>query len=309
MDGEVGKPPAKAVVPAFEDPLSILASEAAPAPQPVAPRHRSDASLPPAPSRFSGDNSNNFVGPGGKRQSAGIIGGISSLASDAFSEGLSSAMAMAGISAKGGDDNTPRIKDNFVSSVSAAVSNVMDNITNNSSTSYESIKASSSSDLKDLAGGSDTPDYPLITGEHKLMSLHDAYLQLVPGRLLPGVLFMTNYRMVFVPSAAHLATIAAYNPSIHSWLNVPLACIDRVEKERKPRDSKSTGMTILVTCKDCRSHRLTVQSAGSNSTSDYEIEKGDFFRTPTDHTYTLTRLVLPSQPSQCCVHTRSLTTT
>ena len=97
---------------------------------------------------------------------------------------------------------------------------------------------------------------------------------------------MTNYRMVFVPSATHLATIAAYNPSVYSWLNVPLACIDRVEKERKPRESRSTGITILITCKDCRVHRLTVQSTGNNSTSDYEIEKGKHFlgRTHTNNT-------------------------
>lgn len=119
----------------------------------------------------------------------------------------------------------------------------------------------------DSGGEASCEDIPLFTGEQKLMNLKDAYIQLSPGRLIPGTLFMTNYRMAFVPPPSHLAMLAKDNPSIYSWLNVPLASIDRVDKERKPKDARSTGITIVITCKDVRQHRITTNGG------EYELDR------------------------------------
>ena len=110
-------------------------------------------------------------------------------------------------------------------------------------------------------------DIPLLSGEQKLMSLKDAYIQVSPGRLLPGTLFMTNYRVAFVPSPSYLVILAATNPSIYSWLNVPLASIDRVEKEKRMKDARGVGVTIVITCKDVRQHRITT------SVGEYEVDR------------------------------------
>jgi len=133
----------------------------------------------------------------------------------------------------------------------------------------EASSSSSSPPEEDPESGCD--EIPLLQGEIKLMSLKDAFVQLAPNRLLPGILFMTTYRMSFVPSAAHLTTLAATNPSIYSWLNIPLASIDRVEKEKRPKDSKSTGINMVITCKDVRQLRITVQS--KTNTGEYEVDK------------------------------------
>lgn len=103
-------------------------------------------------------------------------------------------------------------------------------------------------------------DIPFLTGEHKLISLTEAFIQVTPGKLLSGTLYMTNYRMYFDPPSDILATLAVTNPSIHSWLNVPLACIDRVEKEKKSKDQRSIGVTIVVYCKDVRQLRIILQT-------------------------------------------------
>lgn len=110
-------------------------------------------------------------------------------------------------------------------------------------------------------------DIPLLSGEQKLMSLKDAYIQVSPGRLLPGTLFMTNYRVAFVPSPSYLVILATTNPSIYSWLNVPLASIDRVEKEKRMKDARGAGVTIVITCKDVRQHRITT------SVGEYEVDR------------------------------------
>ena len=73
----------------------------------------------------------------------------------------------------------------------------------------------------------------LLTGEQRVMSIIDAFLQTSQGKFTPGTLYMTNYRVSFVPSIADLAVIADSNPSVNSWLHIPLACIDRIEKERR----------------------------------------------------------------------------
>ncbi len=71
------------------------------------------------------------------------------------------------------------------------------------------------------------------------MSLQDSYAQLLPSRLISGTLFMTNYRVCFIPSPSQMANLAQTNPSVYTWLNVPLACIDKVEKERRSKDVRT----------------------------------------------------------------------
>ena len=120
--------------------------------------------------------------------------------------------------------------------------------------------------------------FPLLTNERTLMKLPDLLIQLAPGRLVPGTLFMTTYRMAFLPSRAHLASLAASNPYVYSMLNVPLSCIDRIEREKK--DAKSVGRTIIVSCKDARQHKIFLQAKNSDPAcsdvallSDSEIDR------------------------------------
>jgi hypothetical protein len=67
-----------------------------------------------------------------------------------------------------------------------------------------------------------------------------------------------------------LSALAESNPSIHSWLNVPLACIDRIEKEKKAKESRNSGVTFQIVCKDVRSHRITVQTKNND---DYLVDR------------------------------------
>jgi hypothetical protein len=118
----------------------------------------------------------------------------------------------------------------------------------------------------------------LLTNERTLMKLPDLLIQLSPGRLVPGTLFMTTYRMAFLPSRAHLASLAASNPTVYSMLNVPLSCIDKIEREKK--DAKTVGRTIIVSCKDARQHKIFLQAKNSDPSctdnvllSDAEIDR------------------------------------
>ena len=122
---------------------------------------------------------------------------------------------------------------------------------------------------EDSAHGDSAADdeVPLLSGEQKLMSLKDAYIQVSSGRLLPGTLCMTNYRIAFVPSPSYLAILATTNPSVHAWLNVPLASIDRVEKEKRMKDARGAGVALVITCKDVRQHRITT------NVGEYEIDR------------------------------------
>ena len=129
-------------------------------------------------------------------------------------------------------------------------------------------------------------DIPLLSGEQKLMNLKDAYIQLSPGRLVPGTLFMTNFRVAFVPPPSHLLALAKSNPSIYSWLNLPLASIDRVEKEKRPKDQStrsSSGITIVITCKDVRQHRITTN--GTESEIDRAFSTMSAYAFPNDLRY------------------------
>jgi hypothetical protein len=120
--------------------------------------------------------------------------------------------------------------------------------------------------------------FTLLSGERTLMKLPDLLIQYSSGRLIPGTFFMTTYRMAFLPSRAHFASLSAANPSVYSLLNVPLSCIEKIEREKK--DAKNLGRTIIVTCKDVRQLKIYLQAKNSDPTctdiallSDSEIER------------------------------------
>jgi len=126
-------------------------------------------------------------------------------------------------------------------------------------------------------------EFKYLTGEQKLMSIGDARIQLAPGRHVNCVLLMTSYRLVFAVAPAHLAAIAVGNPSIHSYLQLPLGCIDRIEREKKGKDAvaaaagRSSSVTLVITCKDVRVLRVTLitndGTGGNGGMSEHELEK------------------------------------
>jgi hypothetical protein len=109
---------------------------------------------------------------------------------------------------------------------------------------------------------------PFLSGEVRIMALVDSSVHIISVGPVAGTLFMTNYRIVFIPSKKE-APIT--NPSILSWLNIPLGVIDKLEKEKRSKDAVSLGIQILISCKDCRQVRINVKSTNTNS--DYEIER------------------------------------
>jgi hypothetical protein len=137
-------------------------------------------------------------------------------------------------------------------------------------------------------------DIELLTGETNLMRLKNISIQKPSGRHIPITLIMTTYRMMLVPSRSHSIALAGSNPSILSQLNIPLGCIERIDREKKPKDSRIPGTTLLITCKDIRSFRLYIsgpeeQMYDGPPMSDSEIDRAfDAMRAyafPTDIRY------------------------
>eukprot|EP01035_Chromulina_nebulosa_P017038 gene17038-22546_t len=112
---------------------------------------------------------------------------------------------------------------------------------------------------------------PLLTGEQRLITLADSHLFFLKGIVLSGVLNVTNYRVAFVPPKSQLHAVGSVYPQAYSMLNIPLSCIERVEKERKSRESRYNGITIVIHCKDVRVLRITIR--GNRSLSDLDIER------------------------------------
>lgn len=112
--------------------------------------------------------------------------------------------------------------------------------------------------------------FPFLTGEHKVMSIRNASIHIFPVGGVNGVLYMTNYRLAFIPPLNELRSLTSSNPALYSWLHIPLACIDKLEREKRTKDSNS--MTIQLYCKDCRQLRINVKPFNPNS-GDYELEK------------------------------------
>jgi hypothetical protein len=114
----------------------------------------------------------------------------------------------------------------------------------------------------------------MLTGETTIIKLPDVLIQLYETKLVPGTLFMTTYRLSFLPSPAHLASIGSSNPSVYAMFNVPLSSIDKIEREKK----QSKPQSILITCKDMRQHRIYLKGKMDPKThetilSDDEIER------------------------------------
>lgn len=121
-------------------------------------------------------------------------------------------------------------------------------------------------------------DIELLTGEANLMRLKNVSIQKPSGRHIPITLIMTTFRMMLVPSRSHSIALAGSNPSILSQLNVPLGCIEKIEREKKAKDSRVQGTTIIIQCKDIRSFRLYISGPDEQihdgpPMSDSEIER------------------------------------
>lgn len=115
----------------------------------------------------------------------------------------------------------------------------------------------------------------LLTGEQKLISLSDAFIQVGPGKRMSGTLYMTTFRLHFAPSSFHRKSLASTNPCLYSYLNIPLACIERIDKDKQPKDAKHTGFSIVIHCKDFRLLRITLQAVTYSEPSSARAPSGD----------------------------------
>ncbi len=108
-------------------------------------------------------------------------------------------------------------------------------------------------------------DISLLTGETIVMILKNTFLSLSSRDIqCRGELLMTTYRLVFIPHQEYKRIPElCHQPS--GFFSIPLACIDRVEREKERRggSSKSTdlGVSIHVFTKDLRFIRITWQHA------------------------------------------------
>jgi Myotubularin-like phosphatase domain len=144
---------------------------------------------------------------------------------------------------------------------------------------------------ENLAENADN-DTKYLSGESPISNVPDSRIQITSGRSITGNLVLTNYRLKFVVSKKLLNSINS--PSLFSFLNIPLGCIDRIEKEKKTKEQKlyeqklfnlhnssnssaniSSNITISLTCKDMRLLRITlpycsaVHSRGNNTNNPY----------------------------------------
>lgn len=103
------------------------------------------------------------------------------------------------------------------------------------------------------------PNCDMLSGEQLLISLPNATLLMPGGKQRIGVtLYMTNYRIVCMPATTTLNSLLQLNPSILSWMSVPLACIDKIDKSKHNKDTKHMGFNIILMCKDCRHLNITL---------------------------------------------------
>lgn len=156
------------------------------------------------------------------------------------------------------------------------------NVTAASASTTTTSSANTSSDLSQSANGASIPEgngltssdgsgedgegdtsdeelYKMLTQEQKLMGLPDTFVLIEPGKMLPCEIIMTNYRFILIPSAHDLAYYAESRPSIHAWLQIPLGCVDRLERGRKTHDSQSVSLNIRLQCKDLREYQITIR--------------------------------------------------
>lgn len=114
--------------------------------------------------------------------------------------------------------------------------------------------------------------FKFLSGEQKIMSIPNCCIQIFAYGNINGLLYITNYRLVFMAAPSDIEPIARNNPNIYSYLQVPLGCIDKIEREKRPKDSISSSMTVQISCKDCRQLRIHMKGSPS-SNGDYEMEK------------------------------------
>ena len=124
----------------------------------------------------------------------------------------------------------------------------------------------------------------MLTGEESLLKLKDVsvFNCFQNGRGVLVTLHLTNYRLLLIPSKTQQINMTIMCPSIHSWLEIPLMCIEKIEKEKKPKDTKgnyrgfSNYVTLLLSCKDVRHHRISIISntciLGSNTKSSHTVD-------------------------------------
>lgn len=128
----------------------------------------------------------------------------------------------------------------------------------------------------------DVENFPFLSGEAKIMSMPHATIHIIPlGTGINGILYMTNYRLVFVPSTEDMHRLRSASISLLTYLTVPLACIDRLDREKRVAGSgggsassggSGTNMTILIYCKDCRQLRINIR-ANQSVNGDYDLER------------------------------------
>lgn len=118
----------------------------------------------------------------------------------------------------------------------------------------------------------DIDNFPFLSGEMKVMSMINSAVHVIPIGGISGVLYMTNYRIAFLPSEEDMKLLKRTSVSLQSWLHVPLATIDKLEREKRPKDTPNAGITILIVCKDCRQLRINIKS-NSPSNGDYDLER------------------------------------
>ena len=109
-----------------------------------------------------------------------------------------------------------------------------------------------------ISNQDDRDGVPLIQGEGNVMHLTDAILHWPTGNDIPGILDMTTYRIIYTPDSNLMSQLALFNPTIKSMLTYPLSAIERVERERKTKDSHTA--TLLISTKDGRAMRVTLHS-------------------------------------------------
>jgi hypothetical protein len=143
-------------------------------------------------------------------------------------------------------------------------------------------------------------DTKYLSGESPISNVSDSRIQITAGRSVTGNLVLTNYRLKFVVSKKLLNSINS--PSLYSFLNIPLGCIDKIEKEKKTKEQKlyeqklfnlhnssnssvniSSNITISLTCKDMRLLKITlpycsaVHSRGNSTNNPYNNNNKNSF--------------------------------
>ncbi len=143
--------------------------------------------------------------------------------------------------------------------------------TPSSAKSQEPSRVSTGHPMPHQSFSHEDPGVPLLSGEHKIISIKHAFIQISQGNVLPGVIYMTNYRYVFILEKHDMAHLSTVNPSLHSYLQIPLASIDRIEKQKRPKEGyDSSGIGIIIASKDIRQHRLAIMVNASNTETDID---------------------------------------